>query len=512
MKGEVVMELQDILPKMSKLYLTRTVDSFLKDVKMKTEEEMREVILKNIDEFQNEQRVKSNLDFLESDRDIALLNEMILIVLMEKEGYIIKEDGIFAEVEKLEAQIVEESLDYEYIKTVIPEFSRRVYTSVLNVAWKKDESLNSHEINMLNTLRNELNISKREHHLLESRIGRFPQKGNKLHSYRHMEKSLRDLQSRGIILRFKTDEAYYIIPKEIARIVRYELGGEMRNSNYFTLLNSLSVSQLKSILSEFNMNISGTKNVIVERIIKHNTLPSKSLNTFSTSELADILRNLDGAKVSGTKEEKIQSIIDYYETVSTVLTSDPTDERSMLFDYYEDLAKRNYKTLRVNKVIGKDLNIDKYFEYATQYIFEKKLGIELQQMKGSKHADGKVKYNSKEVILWDNKSTEQPYTFPEDHFDQFLGYIRSEEMRVTLFLIITGEYTSDAISRAQKLKAFSDEDTDVAIISASDLKFIAEEWKNYSGQKEPKFNLQVFNLTGELNRNLILDRMSWALK
>jgi hypothetical protein len=436
----------------------------------------------------------------------------ILMALMEKEGYILKEEDIFLEVENIETQIVEESKDEEYIKTAIPEFSGRVYSSVLNVAWKKDESLNSHEINMLNVLRDELNLTKRDHHLLESRIGRFPQKGNKLHSYKQIDISLKDLQSRGLILRFKTDDAYHIIPKEIARIVRYELGGEMRNSNYLTLLNSLSVSQLKSILSELKMNMGGTKNVIVDRIIKYNILPSKALNTFSTSELAEILRNLDGARVSGTKEEKIQSIIDYYENISTVTTTDPTDERSKLYDYYEDLAKRNYKSLRINKIIEKDSNIDKYFEYATQYIFEKKLGIELEHMKGSKHADGKVKYNSKEVILWDNKSTELPYTFPEEHFEQFLGYIRSEEMRVTLFLIITAEYTSKAISQAQKLKAFSEQDTDVAIISASDLKFIAEEWKNYSGQKEPKFNLQVFNLTGELDRNLIIDRMSWALK
>jgi len=74
--------LQDILPKMSKLYLGRIVDSFLKDVHMETEEEMREVILKNIDEFKNKERVKSYLDFSNEIRDITLLNEMILMSLM----------------------------------------------------------------------------------------------------------------------------------------------------------------------------------------------------------------------------------------------------------------------------------------------------------------------------------------------------------------------------------------------------------------------------------------------
>lgn len=85
-------------------------------------------------------------------------------------------------------------------------------------------------------------------------------------------------------------------------------------------------------------------------------------------------------------------------------------------------------------------------------------------------------------------------------------------MRVTLFLIIVHDYTREAIAQAQKLKAFSEQDTDVALIKSTDLAYIAEEWKCFSNQKKPKFNLQVFNMTGELTRTLLLSRMEWALK
>ncbi|SFA83841.1 hypothetical protein SAMN04488072_102225 [Lentibacillus halodurans] len=221
---------------------------------------------------------------------------------------------------------------------------------------------------------------------------------------------------------------------------------------------------------------------------------------------------LEGAKVSGTKDEKVQNIIDYYENVSTPNSTDPADERARLYDFYEELASRDYKALRVNKIIDKDLNVEKYFEEATRYLFEKKLGLQLVNMKGSKHADGKLKYNAGEAILWDNKSTENAYTFPEEHFSQFLGYIRSDEMRITTFLVIVHDYTKDAVAQAQKLKAFSEQDTDVALIKASDLKYVAEEWKSFSDQKNPAFDLQVFNLTGELNRNLLMSRMKWVLK
>ncbi|MFQ3545712.1 SAP domain-containing protein [Halobacillus rhizosphaerae] len=506
------MKMEEVLPKMSKLYLSRIVDSFLKDVRLKSEEEMREVILKNIDEFQNSDRVKLNLDFLEADRDIALVNEMILMSLMENEGYTLSENELFACVEDLEKQILKESEDEEFIKTSIPEEALRIYTAVLVAAWKKDDSLNAHEINMLNVLKTELGLSNRDHYLIESKVGRFPQKGNKLHSLRQVEKSLKDLQSRGIILRFKDNEAYYIIPHEIARVVRYELGSELRKETYLSLLTDLNVAQLKSILSPLGLSMSGTKNSLIDRIIKHNILPTSALNFLSNTELKEVLRNLDGAKISGTKEEKIKNIIDYYENLASISDSDPTDSRSRLYDFYEELASRNYKSLRINKIIDKDLDVEHKFEEATQYIFEKKFGIDLVDMKGSKHADGKLQYNQKEVILWDNKSVENPYNFPDSHFDQFLGYIRTEPMRVTLFLIITSDYTNESISKAQKLKAFSEEDTDIALISAEDLKYIAESWKEFSGQKEPEFNLQVFNLTGELTRNILTNRMEWAIQ
>src|SRR5690625_807085 len=278
---------------MSKLYLGRIVDSFLKDVHMETEEEMREVILKNIDEFQNKERVKNYLDFSDEPRDVTLLNEVILMSLMEKEGYLLSEADLFKDVEEMQKTILKQSTDDDYISRFIPQDANRIYSAVLDEAWKKDESLNAHEINILNVLRNELNLSKRDHYLIESRIGRFPQKGNKLHTAKHIGRSLINLQTRGLILRFREDTSYYIIPKDIARTIRYEMGVELRNEVYETLLNDLSVNQLREILDSLEINVSGRKANLIERIIKHNILPSTALNTLVTSDLTDILRNLE---------------------------------------------------------------------------------------------------------------------------------------------------------------------------------------------------------------------------
>lgn len=505
------MKMQDVLPQMSKLYLNRIVDSFLKNVQKVTEDDMRHVILKNIEEFKNVNRVRHNLDFLEEDRDIDVLNQIILMSLVECDGYLSDSASLMQQVLNLEKSIVDDGKNEKYISSSIPRESYRIYSAVLTAAWKKDESLNAHEKNVLNVLREELQLTRRHHRLIEARIGRFPKNGNILHSHSKIEEALKNLQNRGIVLRFKTDKEYFVIPEEIARTVRYEIGGELKISAYKILLDNLRIDQLRFILKEFSLPSSGAKAVLIDRVIQYDRLPSMVLNLFTADDLTEILRGLEGVRISGSKEEKIENIIDFYENLRKIETSDPTDERARLYDFIEELACRDYKALRSHKIIDKDIDIDRFFEEATRYLFEKKLGLSLVDQPNSNHADGKLKKDSKNSVLWDNKSTETPYDFPQEHFDQFLRYIRSDPVRITLFLVVVGDYTKAAVAQAYKLKAHSEKDTDVALIRARDLKFVAENWYERSGLKRPVFNLEVFNVTGELTRDMLENRMSWAL-
>src|SRR5690625_5953939 len=122
------------------------------------------------------------------------------------------------------------------------------------------------------------------------------------------------------------------------------------------MLNDLKINKLREILAYLIINVSGIKEEVVDRVLTHNTLPAIALQVFSSKDLSAILRDLEGTKISGTKNEKVQNIIDYYEMLSTPTISDPTDERARLFDFYEELAVRDYKTLRNNKVIDKDID------------------------------------------------------------------------------------------------------------------------------------------------------------
>ena len=77
-------------------------------------------------------------------------------------------------------------------------------------------------------------------------------------------------------------------------------------------------------------------------------------------------------------------------------------------------------------------------------------------------------------------------------------------------LVVVPEATPAARLQAIKLKHESGKDTDVSIITAADLKFVAEKWRKYS--KDGVFSLEVFNSTGILSRQELEARMGIFLK
>lgn len=253
---------------------------------------------------------------------------------------------------------------------------------MLEAAWSKDDSLNAHEKNILEVLRSKLGLSRRHHRLIESKIGRFPRHGNKPYSLRQVENSLKDLQQKGILLRFKTEDEYYVIPEEIVRTVRYALGGELKVNAFNTLLKELKVDQLRTILEAKDRRVSGAKDELVNRLQRFNLLPSEVLDVLTVSELNDLLDSLEGIRKSGTKAEKISNIIDHFEHYATPPTSDPTDDRAKFFDVFELVASRDYSSLRKMGLIEKDIEVERLFETATEYLFEKKLNIPLMDLPG----------------------------------------------------------------------------------------------------------------------------------
>lgn len=119
---------------MSKLYLNRIVSSFLRDVRIDDEEEMRAVILWNASEFQNSERIRRSLDFLEDPRDIEVANGLVLICMIQYPDYLAPASQLIDDVLALQDDIVADGLDEKYLARALPDESRRIYTEVLKAA------------------------------------------------------------------------------------------------------------------------------------------------------------------------------------------------------------------------------------------------------------------------------------------------------------------------------------------------------------------------------------------
>ena len=104
-------------------------------------------------------------------------------------------------------------------------------------------------------------------------------------------------------------------------------------------------------------------------------------------------------------DDRIRRIILHFDQLRP-LVGQEVDERTNYYDFYVELAARDYETLRSQHVIGKDLEIETKFEEATEYLFAVKLKHSPLRQVGTKHPDGLLSLGSN-YLMWDNKSKER---------------------------------------------------------------------------------------------------------
>jgi hypothetical protein len=296
------------------------------------------------------------------------------------------------------------------------------------------------------------------------------------------------------------------VPDEAVRAVKAALGLELSVEAYRKLLEVLTKDQLAAVLDSEELPKSGRKDEQQERVIQAGIKPSKALDVLSNQDLYDICSALPGAKVSGSKGDRVARIIDYFDNLVAHEVSDEAPPGERYYKYLVELAARDRENLLANKVITKDLEMERAFEEGTCFLFAAKLNLALEPMPGSDHCDGCMRFGkSSELFMWDNKSKESVYTFPPAHMRQFKRYIRDAHDRVSCFLVIVPEIADGAELNAARLKVESGTDTDVALITAEDLVWLAEQWAA-KGTGKP-FNLDVLNITGILTRQVLESRL-----
>ena len=397
-----------------------------------------------------------------------------------------------------------DALKYEDAKAI------DIFKAVLEVALE-DDSVSDQELQLVRRLREKLGLSEHAKELILAQMDHYPRAGNRVHTPSEFRDALIDLQRRGVLLYCnKLENGQFVVPEEIIPAIRRALEIELSPAAWDHLLSRLSQGQLSVVLAAAGLPKSGTKEDQKGRIQSAGIRPSRALDSLSNQDLYDICKALPGAKVSGTKQHRIDRLIDYFATLVTKEVPAEVTPGERYYRYLVELAHRDRESLLTNQVIKKDIDMERAFEEGTRFLVTEKLGLELIPMPGSDHPDGCFRLRrSKELLMWDNKSKEAVYDFPEAHVRQFKRYIRDAKERVSCFLVIVPEVGDHAGMTAQKLKVDSGADTDVAIITAENLVWVAEKWQTFS--KNGSFDPEVFNHTGVLTRKTLDERMKLFL-
>ncbi|AWV90190.1 hypothetical protein [Bradymonas sediminis] len=493
------MRIEDAAAKMTTQYLTRVLSSFTKDLGRLEEDEARDYIIRNAEELAKPQNVERRLDLFDVDHSTRVVVHYVLEVMLNIPECALDERELCERVRDREQRMLDEAAKDNALQYTDAQ-SIDIFRTVLEVAFD-DGSISRDEYGLIERLRQKLQITRKQQRLVEALMGVFPSPGGELHSYADITKALLFLQHQGIIFYCNRaeDGRNVVLPKEFHVGVKKVLGIELSDNARELLWQNMTNAILASVLRAQNLPTSGSKDELSERLLLAEIKPSEGLNSLMNDDLYNICGSLPGVNVSGTKQQRLERIVSHFDNLLIREVPDDADPAVLFYEYFVELAKRDRENLLASKVISKDIDIERAFEEATRYLFREKLGVELVTMPGSDHPDGCIEMPDGSLLMWDNKSTENIYTFPNSHLKQFKRYIRdSIEKRVTCFMVIVPEVDDIAEENCLRLKFESQQDADVCVITAEDLKWVAENWRNLT--KKQTFNLSVLDQQGILSR------------
>ena len=495
---------------MTKQYLTRVLDSFTRNFGPLDEDEMREYITRNADELAKPAHVEKKLDLFDVPHSKRVLMQFVLEAILNHDDCASTERDLAEAVQGREAALVEEALSDEALKYADGP-AVDILQTVLEVAFEDDE-VSRDEYRLIRRLREKLALSRKQQRIIEARLGVFPSQDRQLHDHEAIRDAVKELERRGVLFFCNRAEGgpLIVLPQEIQDPVKQTLDVELRDDAKRFLWENLSNAHLQTILRAKAMQVSGSKDDLVARLMRSEVKPSEGLDLLMNDELYNICDGLPGVRVSGAKQDRVERIIRHFDRLVVSQTAADADPAERYYEFFVQLACRDRENLLANKIISKDLHMEHAFEAATTWLFNVKLEIPTMSFKGSDHPDGCATFKDGTLLYWDNKSKESVYDFPAAHVTQFKRYIRDSETRVNCFMVIVPSVDMEkAEPTCMRTKVESQSDTDICVITAEDLKWVAEHWREYS--RKGVFDLNVFNLTGILDRRRLEQTMKLFL-
>ena len=516
----------------------------------------------------------------------------VLDILVHRQDYSVPIQEIKAIVQEEINNVIEEAKKGEGLRD---EKQYDLYAKMLKTAWDFQEDLLPPEANLLNALREYLNIARGEHRLLEARLDVFK------FSQTSFNREIEHFAREGIIY---THEANYIIPEEIVERIKEVWGIELDSEPYKRLLSYLTSSLLYSALGRLDLTKGGSQEMRINRVLEKGIKPSDLLNTLSVGDLLSIARKSNCPRkykrdelvptiiihikrgkdiekpkppeppppppprivtdeafkealskfsnsqlyhvltkkklgTSGNKNQKIERIVNSIYLLAPILDVLRTEELidlcklyelyprgrkpeiierivhyfknyqikgskatpKELFSIYEDLSKQNknaYRDIGIDDKVISLPTITTDFERATKYIFESIFRLTVKtQTPGREEPDGIIKEDN--IILYECKTVlSPPYELPIAHRDQFRRYIKDQydklephaKTALKCFILIAHSYSDKIEDKLAQMK--TEPHIPFCLITASDLKFIAEKWLEEQRDRGLSSSLLIF--------------------
>ncbi len=496
--------------------LKRIASAYVEDCRRLDFQDLKNSLLKTEGQYISYENVAKCLDGLKlhDNPTVRIIVPIFLkSCLLDQDDYMSTCKMLEESILNYEQSIIDESNNFDY-KGMSKDFALLKF--LLDKAWERGDDISVDEKNLIDEVRQYLNITSREQNMLEAKASRYPTKGNILHTRSDIDSVRKILQSSGLIFYIKNDDgiACDIIPEEIAYCLRKYYGIEIKKYGYKQLLAHVTKITKKQYLIDIINKYNENPNTAIVDLPNNPTIPLLQeiiLKTIKPSNLIGGFTPRDGLDVgilqkwcaelglimSGSKSALINRILEYYDNLREITIS-TEDERERFYNVYHELASRDYASLREKGIITKDLECEHYFEKATNYLFEIMLKNKPLLLVGTEHPDGKLSYNDK-YILWDNKSKETSVNL-KDHILQFDGYIRNSDKPVSVFMVIAPSFTDNSIKECVKYSLLND--TQILLITADELKDLAETWHKF--HPDESFNLGFFKQNGRFDKSLLI--------
>jgi len=495
------MKIADVLPQLTILPLRRFADAWaVSAIKSDKRDVFEQAILSEVSRIDTEQAVLQRLTTFERELDYVRRSnaEALLRLILDEPNYASADDGdLIKRAVATDAAFFEHAQSNTAMRHLDPR-TVDIYQSVLEVAWENKVSFDEYQL--IKRLRRKLGVGRRDHRMMEIKVASLTPIGPQ-----EAEQALRDLNYHGFVCQFKIrGHTQVVMPAEVALRLRVVFGISLQSGAYRNLAAKLPTAVIRDALEdEKQPAISLRKEFLVERLIDGDVAPATLLDRLENDALDELLANFPDQKRPAMRAVKIRHLIAHFDRfASKSVEATPEDPAKTYYAYLVELASRQYDVLRAASVIQHDQNVDRAFERGVRYAFSNLLGYPAIQFTGSAHADGGVAAKNGRMVLWDCKSALRPYALTEPKCAQFLQYVAREAPNVVCpFLVFSCGFTDDSPARALALKANCPPGTEIGLMTAADLKWLADKWaKDYPNKRLP---LDVLAHSGLLNPEVL---------